>query len=60
MLRVVLPLANVLVSIWQNHRPISIFLSLFEVANVASAILVGKLAFALEQVLREVALVCAL
>ena len=59
-LLVVLPLADVLVAIGQDHSAVAVFLASSEVAFVHAPILIGQLALALKQVLGEGAFVGAL
>lgn len=59
-LHVVGPLPNVLVTVREVHRSVSIFLSLLEVARVCAAILIRELSFSFEEVLREGAIVGSL
>ena len=59
-LKIILPLSDVFVAVRKNHCALSIFLALLEVAVVLAAVLVGQPALALEQILREAALVGAL
>jgi len=56
-LGVVLPLANVLVSIREGHCSVAVLLALLEVAIVLPSVLVGQLTLAFEQVLAEFAFV---
>jgi hypothetical protein len=58
-LGVVLPLANILVSVREGHRSVAVLLALLEVAIVLPSVLIGQLTFTFEQVLAEFALVCS-
>ena len=59
-LLVVLPLADVLVAIGQDHSAVAVFLASSEVAFVHAPILIGQLALSFKQVLGEGAFVSAL
>ena len=59
MLLIILPGSNILVAVCEDHSALATLQSTFEVSSVALAVLVGELAFALEYILFEVALVCS-
>ena len=59
-LQIVLPLADVLVTVRERHGSVAVFFALSEVTFVGPSVLVGKPALAFEQVLGEGALVGAL
>lgn len=59
MLYIVLPLSNVFVSIWEEHRPLAISFTCLEVTFIHASIGEGQLAFPIEQVIHELSLVRA-
>ena len=56
-LHVILPLSDVLVPIWEEHRALALFFAGLEVALVHAAVLETQFPFPFEQVLSELALV---
>lgn len=60
MLHVELPLAYILVAVWELHRALAVLLSTLELSVVAATVLELKLALAFEDVLLELSFISLL